>query len=56
MVRKELCLGHSDTIIAGGAESMSHGTDEGHVIRPNAKLVQKQHQNIIWAWVIQQKK
>src|SRR5690625_2139838 len=33
-------LGHSDTILAGGAESMSLMPMGGHVIRPNSKLVE----------------
>lgn len=37
---ERIMLGHSDTIIAGGAESMSLVPMTGHVIRPNAKLVE----------------
>ena len=33
-------LGHADTIIAGGAESMSLVPMVGHVIRPNVKLAE----------------
>lgn len=33
-------LGHSDTAIAGGAESMSLVPLMGHVVRPNAKLAE----------------
>lgn len=35
-----IMLGHSDTAIAGGAESMSLIPMAGHVVRPNAKLVE----------------
>lgn len=35
-----IMLGHSDTAIAGGAESMSLIPMAGHVIRPNVKLVE----------------
>jgi acetyl-CoA acyltransferase len=35
-----IMLGHTDTAIAGGAESMSLIPMAGHVIRPNAKLVE----------------
>ena len=34
-------LGHADTIIAGGAESMSLVPMMGHVVRPNIKLAEK---------------
>src|SRR5690625_717546 len=37
---ERIMLGHSDTIIAGGAESMSLIPMGGHVIRPNSKLVE----------------
>lgn len=37
---ERIMLGMSDTIIAGGAESMSMVPMMGHVVRPNAKLVQ----------------
>ena len=37
---ERIMLGYSDTIIAGGAESMSMIPMTGHVTRPNAKLVQ----------------
>ena len=40
MVQKELCLGYSDTVIAGGAESMSMVPMMGHVVRPNVKLAE----------------
>ena len=40
MVRKE-SIGHGDTIIAGGVESMSLVPMMGHVIRPNIKLAEK---------------
>ena len=33
-------LGHADTIIAGGVESMSLVPMMGHVIRPNIKLAE----------------
>lgn len=33
-------IGHSDTIIAGGAESMSLIPMGGHVIKPNSSLVE----------------
>src|SRR5699024_10207451 len=36
---ERIMLGLSDTIIAGGAESMSLIPMGGHVIRPNSKLV-----------------
>lgn len=35
-----IMLGHTDTAIAGGAESMSLIPMAGHVVRPNAKLVE----------------
>lgn len=37
---ERIMLGHSDTIIAGGAESMSLVPMMGHVVRPNAKLAE----------------
>lgn len=37
---ERIMLGHADTIIAGGAESMSLIPMGGHVIKPNPKLVQ----------------
>src|SRR5699024_3449833 len=37
---ERIMLGLSDTIIAGGAESMSLIPMGGHVIKPNTKLVQ----------------
>lgn len=36
---ERIMLGHSDTIIAGGAESMSLIPMGGHTIRPNSQLV-----------------
>jgi acetyl-CoA acyltransferase len=38
---ERIILGHSDTIIAGGAESMSLVPMMGHVLRPNAKLAEE---------------
>lgn len=38
---ERIMLGSSDTIIAGGAESMSLIPMGGHVIKPNSKLVEK---------------
>src|SRR5699024_7137344 len=38
---ERIMLGQSDTIIAGGAESMSLIPMGGHVIRPNTELVIK---------------
>lgn len=38
---ERIMLGHSDTIIAGGAESMSLIPMAGHVIKPNSKLVEQ---------------
>ena len=38
---ERIMLGHSDTIIAGGAESMSLIPMGGHVIKPNPKLVEE---------------
>jgi acetyl-CoA acyltransferase len=35
-----IMLGHTDTVIAGGAESMSLIPMAGHVIRPNVKLAE----------------
>ncbi|PLR92593.1 acetyl-CoA C-acetyltransferase [Bacillus sp. T33-2] len=37
---ERIMLGHSDTAIAGGAESMSLVPMMGHVVRPNAKLAE----------------
>jgi len=37
---EKIMIGHSDTIIAGGAESMSLVPMMGHVVRPNAKLAE----------------
>ncbi|MCP8969655.1 acetyl-CoA C-acetyltransferase [Ectobacillus ponti] len=37
---ERIMLGHSDTIIAGGAESMSLVPMMGHVVRPNSRLVE----------------
>lgn len=37
---ERIMLGHSDTIIAGGAESMSLVPVPGHVLKPNVKLVE----------------
>lgn len=37
---EKIMLGHADTIIAGGAESMSLVPMLGHVVRPNAKLAE----------------
>ncbi|WP_174729296.1 acetyl-CoA C-acetyltransferase [Mesobacillus harenae] len=37
---ERIMLGHSDTIIAGGAESMSLVPMMGHVVRPNSKLAE----------------
>lgn len=37
---ERIMLGHSDTIIAGGAESMSLIPIGGHVIKPNSTLVE----------------
>lgn len=37
---ERIMLGHADTIIAGGAESMSMVPMMGHVVRPNAKLAE----------------
>jgi len=38
---EKIMLGHSDTAIAGGAESMSLVPMMGHVVRPNAKLAEE---------------
>jgi acetyl-CoA acyltransferase len=38
---ERIMLGHSDTVIAGGVESMSLVPMMGHVIRPNAKLAEE---------------
>ncbi len=40
LAAERIMLGHSDTIIAGGAESMSLVPMMGHVVRPNAKLAE----------------
>jgi acetyl-CoA acyltransferase len=40
MAAERIMLGHADTIIAGGAESMSLVPMMGHVVRPNAKLAE----------------
>lgn len=37
---ERIMLGHADTIIAGGAESMSMVPMMGHVVRPNSKLAE----------------
>lgn len=37
---EKIMLGHADTIIAGGAESMSLVPMMGHVVRPNVKLAE----------------
>jgi acetyl-CoA acyltransferase len=37
---EKIMLGHSDTAIAGGAESMSLVPMMGHVVRPNARLAE----------------
>ncbi|GGD06853.1 acetyl-CoA C-acetyltransferase [Pontibacillus salipaludis] len=37
---ERIMLGYSDTIIAGGAESMSLVPVPGHVVKPNVKLVE----------------
>jgi acetyl-CoA acyltransferase len=39
---ERIMLGHADTIIAGGAESMSLVPVTGHVIKPNPALVEEQ--------------
>ena len=38
---ERIMIGHADTIIAGGAESMSLVPMMGHVVRPNIKLAEK---------------
>jgi acetyl-CoA acyltransferase len=38
---ERIMLGHSDTIIAGGAESMSMVPMMGHVVRPNVRLAEE---------------
>ncbi|WP_121663336.1 acetyl-CoA C-acetyltransferase [Metabacillus litoralis] len=38
---EKIMLGHSETTIAGGAESMSLVPMMGHVVRPNAKLAEE---------------
>lgn len=38
---ERIMLGHADTIIAGGAESMSLVPMMGHVVRPNIKLAEE---------------
>lgn len=37
---EKIMIGHADTIIAGGAESMSLVPMMGHVVRPNVKLAE----------------
>ncbi|MFB6467503.1 acetyl-CoA C-acetyltransferase [Cytobacillus sp. Hz8] len=37
---EKVMIGHADTIIAGGAESMSMVPMMGHVVRPNVKLAE----------------
>jgi acetyl-CoA acyltransferase len=37
---EKIMIGHADTIIAGGTESMSMVPMMGHVVRPNAKLAE----------------
>lgn len=37
---EKIMIGHADTILAGGAESMSMVPMMGHVVRPNAKLAE----------------
>lgn len=37
---EKIMVGHADTIIAGGTESMSMVPMMGHVVRPNAKLAE----------------
>lgn len=37
---EKIMIGHADTIIAGGVESMSMVPMMGHVVRPNAKLAE----------------
>ncbi|AGK55507.1 acetyl-CoA C-acetyltransferase [Bacillus sp. 1NLA3E] len=37
---ERIMIGHADTVIAGGAESMSLVPMMGHVVRPNAKLAE----------------
>ncbi|WP_433744250.1 acetyl-CoA C-acetyltransferase [Falsibacillus pallidus] len=37
---ERIMLGHSDTVIAGGAESMSLVPMMGHVVRPNAEIAE----------------
>ena len=38
---ERIMLGHSDTILAGGAESMSLVQMPGHVVKPNSRLVEQ---------------
>ncbi|QHN50348.1 acetyl-CoA C-acetyltransferase [Geobacillus stearothermophilus] len=38
---ERVMLGHSDTVIAGGVESMSMVPMMGHVVRPNARLAEE---------------
>lgn len=38
---EKIMIGHADTILAGGAESMSLVPMMGHVVRPNVKLAEK---------------
>ena len=49
---EKIMLGAADTIIAGGAESMSLVPMMGHIVRPNAKHWRKRLRNIIWEWAI----
>ncbi len=37
---EKIMIGHADTVLAGGAESMSMVPMMGHVVRPNAKLAE----------------
>jgi acetyl-CoA acyltransferase len=37
---EKIMIGHADTILAGGAESMSMVPMMGHVVRPNSKLAE----------------
>ena len=52
---ERIMIGASDTIIAGGAESMSMLPMGGHVIKPNQSL-SRMLQDIIWEWAIRLKK
>ncbi|OLN22584.1 acetyl-CoA acetyltransferase [Domibacillus antri] len=38
---EKIMIGHADTIIAGGAESMSHVPMMGHVARPNVRIAEE---------------